>query len=174
MDVITQEDTETFQETNINTKAIEDKTSKGDKENVMMNKPMVGKTNTIMNTNDNLQNEKDVELISKPGMEDPASRNVKGTVRTTPTRQCWNNTQTEDKSGRGRGRGNSGRGRGVRKQTKTRKEHKKTRKEYFENNDYSEYNDIIKTIDKKAQEIYNLLKMVIQVCSIGMMTPPLI
>ena len=107
-------------------------------------------------------------------MEDLASRNVEKTVRTTPTRQCRNNRQTEDKSGRGRGRGNSGRGRGVRKQTKTRKEHKKTRKEYFKNYDYSEYDDIIKTIDEKAKEIYNLLKMVIQVCSIGMMTPPLI
>ena len=38
MDVITREDTdETFQETNNNTKDIKGKTSKGDKENVMMN-----------------------------------------------------------------------------------------------------------------------------------------
>ena len=174
MDVITQEDTETFQETNNNTKAIKDKTSKGYKETVITVQPMIGETNIITNTNDNLRNEKDVELISKPGMEDLASRNVKGTVRTTPTRQCWNNRQTEDKSGRGRGRGNSGRGRGVRKQTKTRKQHHETRLEYFQKYDYKEYDDIIKTIDKKAKEIYNLLKMVIQVCSIGMMTPPLI
>ena len=117
---------------------------------------MIGETNIITNTNDILRNEKDAELISKLGTEDPASRNVKGTVRTTPTRQCQNNTQRQNKSHRGRGRGNSGRGRGVRKQTKTRKQHHETRLEYFQKYDYKEYDDIIKTIVEKAKEIYNL------------------